>query len=62
MFTLLSGLWKKWQQRYEFYVLIIGLDAAGKTVWGRGFLPVVWFSLLFSLLFVIDGQRYFFIP
>ncbi|EGD74229.1 hypothetical protein PTSG_06239 [Salpingoeca rosetta] len=31
MFTLLSGLWQRWQQRYEYYALIIGLDAAGKT-------------------------------
>eukprot|EP00043_Microstomoeca_roanoka_P001821 m.34827 g.34827 ORF g.34827 m.34827 type:complete len:198 (-) comp11066_c0_seq1:105-698(-) len=31
MFTLLSGLWQRWQQRYEYYVLIIGLDRAGKT-------------------------------
>eukprot|EP01147_Barroeca_monosierra_P011282 gene11282-3321_t len=31
MFTLLSGLWQRWHQKQEFYVLIIGLDAAGKT-------------------------------
>ena len=31
MFTLLRGLWKYIFQRDEYYVLIIGLDNAGKT-------------------------------
>ena len=32
MFTLLSGLWKYTFQKDEYYVLILGLDNAGKTV------------------------------
>jgi len=31
MFTLLSGLWKYTFQKDEYYVLILGLDNAGKT-------------------------------
>lgn len=31
MYTLLSGLWKAWTQKDDFYVLILGLDNAGKT-------------------------------
>ncbi|KAL1433713.1 hypothetical protein MTO96_012249 [Rhipicephalus appendiculatus] len=33
MFTLLSGLWKYISQRDEYYVLILGLDNAGKTTY-----------------------------
>ena len=32
MFTLLSGLWKYVFQKDEYFVLILGLDNAGKTV------------------------------
>ena len=32
MFTLLSGLWKYLFQKDEFFVVILGLDNAGKTV------------------------------
>ena len=32
MYTLLSGLWKYWFQKDEYFVLILGLDNAGKTV------------------------------
>ena len=32
MFTLLSGLWKYSFQKDEYFVLILGLDNAGKTV------------------------------
>lgn len=31
MFTLLHGLWKYIWQRDEYYILIVGLDNAGKT-------------------------------
>ena len=31
MYTLLSGLWKEWTQKDDFYVLILGLDNAGKS-------------------------------
>ena len=31
MYTLLSGLWRNWTLKEEFYVLILGLDNAGKT-------------------------------
>ncbi|KAI9014743.1 ADP-ribosylation factor family-domain-containing protein [Gaertneriomyces semiglobifer] len=31
MYTLLSGLYKQWTQKEEFYVIILGLDNAGKT-------------------------------
>lgn len=36
MYSLLSGLWRYWRQRDEYYVLILGLDAAGKTVGEKG--------------------------
>ena len=32
MFALLSGLWKYLFQKDEYFVLILGLDNAGKTV------------------------------
>ncbi|KAJ3293525.1 ADP-ribosylation factor protein 3 [Borealophlyctis nickersoniae] len=32
MYTLLSGLYKQYTQKEEFYVIILGLDNAGKTV------------------------------
>lgn len=32
MFTLLSGLWQHLWRRDEYYVLLVGLDEAGKTV------------------------------
>jgi ADP-ribosylation factor related protein 1 len=32
MYALLSGLWKYLFQKEEYYVLILGLDNAGKTV------------------------------
>lgn len=32
MFTLLSGLWKYIFQKDEYFILILGLDNAGKTV------------------------------
>ena len=32
MYTLLSGLWKYAFQKDEFFILILGLDNAGKTV------------------------------
>jgi hypothetical protein len=32
MYTLLSGTWKYLTRREEYYVMIIGLDNAGKTV------------------------------
>lgn len=32
MFTLLRGLWKYFFRKDEYYVLILGLDNAGKTV------------------------------
>ena len=35
MFSLLSGLWQHAFQKQEYYVLILGLDNAGKTVRGR---------------------------
>ena len=38
MFTLLSGLWKYLFQKEEYYVLILGLDNAGKTVSACNFL------------------------
>ncbi|KAJ1343911.1 hypothetical protein BSLG_001514 [Batrachochytrium salamandrivorans] len=31
MYTLLSGLYRKYTQREEFFVIILGLDNAGKT-------------------------------
>ncbi|OAJ39960.1 hypothetical protein BDEG_23751 [Batrachochytrium dendrobatidis JEL423] len=31
MYTLVSGLYKKYTQRQEFFVIILGLDNAGKT-------------------------------
>ena len=31
MFSLLYGFWKYWFQKDEYYVLILGLDNAGKT-------------------------------
>lgn len=31
MYTLLSGLYRSLTQKDEFYVLILGLDGAGKT-------------------------------
>ena len=31
MYTLLSGLWKSLTQKDEYFVLILGLDNAGKT-------------------------------
>ncbi|KAK8777145.1 hypothetical protein V5799_029515 [Amblyomma americanum] len=33
MYTLLSGFWKYISQRDEYYVLILGLDNAGKTTY-----------------------------
>jgi hypothetical protein len=32
MYTLLAGLWKYMFQKDEFFILILGLDNAGKTV------------------------------
>jgi len=32
MFTLLRGLWKYFFRKDEYYVVILGLDGAGKTV------------------------------
>lgn len=32
MFTLLQGLWKYFFRKEEYYVVILGLDNAGKTV------------------------------
>jgi len=32
MYTLLSGLWRYVFQKDEYFVLILGLDNAGKTV------------------------------
>jgi ADP-ribosylation factor related protein 1 len=32
MYTLLSGLWHHLSRRDEYYVLLVGLDEAGKTV------------------------------
>ncbi len=32
MYTLLSGLWQSWLRKDEYYVLLVGLDDAGKTV------------------------------
>lgn len=32
MFTLLYGLWKYLFQKDEYFILILGLDNAGKTV------------------------------
>lgn len=34
MFTLLRGLWKYFFRKDEYYVVILGLDNAGKTVGG----------------------------
>ncbi|KAJ3364255.1 small GTP-binding protein domain [Allomyces macrogynus ATCC 38327] len=31
MYTLLSGLYRHWTRKEEYYVIIIGLDNAGKT-------------------------------
>ncbi|KAI9226576.1 MAG: ADP-ribosylation factor family-domain-containing protein [Piptocephalis tieghemiana] len=31
MFTLLSGLYSQWTQKEEYYIIILGLDNAGKT-------------------------------
>ncbi|KND02990.1 small GTP-binding protein domain [Spizellomyces punctatus DAOM BR117] len=31
MYTLITGLYKQWTQKEEFYVIILGLDNAGKT-------------------------------
>ncbi|KAI8821060.1 ADP-ribosylation factor family-domain-containing protein [Fimicolochytrium jonesii] len=31
MYTLFTGLYKQWTQKEEFYVIILGLDNAGKT-------------------------------
>lgn len=31
MYTLLSGLYRAYTQKDDFYVLILGLDNAGKT-------------------------------
>lgn len=33
MYTLLSGLWKYMSQKDEYFVLILGLDNAGKTTY-----------------------------
>lgn len=32
MFTLLRGLWKYFFRKDEYYIVILGLDNAGKTV------------------------------
>ena len=32
MFTLLQGLWKYFFRKEEYYIVILGLDNAGKTV------------------------------
>jgi len=32
MFSLMSGLWKYMFQKEEYFVLILGIDNAGKTV------------------------------
>ena len=32
MFSLVSGLWTHMTRRDEFFILIVGLDNAGKTV------------------------------
>jgi len=32
MYTLLSGLYKYIVQKEEYYIIILGLDNAGKTV------------------------------
>ena len=32
MYSLLSGLWSHMFRRDEYYVLLVGLDDAGKTV------------------------------
>ncbi|KAJ3009423.1 ADP-ribosylation factor protein 3 [Thoreauomyces humboldtii] len=32
MYTLFTGLYKQWTQKEEYYVIILGLDNAGKTV------------------------------
>lgn len=41
MFTLLSGLYSYLTQRQEYFVLILGLDNAGKTV-GQVSQPWLW--------------------
>lgn len=33
MFTLLRGLWNYFFKKEEYYIVILGLDNAGKTVW-----------------------------
>lgn len=32
MYHLLSGLYKQWTQKEEYFIIILGLDNAGKTV------------------------------
>jgi ADP-ribosylation factor related protein 1 len=32
MYTLMTGLYKQWTRKEEYYVIILGLDNAGKTV------------------------------
>lgn len=31
MFSLVHGFWKYWLQKEEYYIIILGLDGAGKT-------------------------------
>ena len=35
MYTLMSGLWRYYTSRDQYYILIVGLDNAGKTVCER---------------------------
>lgn len=35
MFSLLQGLWRYFFRKDEYFVVILGLDNAGKTVWGN---------------------------
>lgn len=55
MYTLLSGLYNYVTQKEEYYVLIIGLDNAGKTVsYISYFIP----SCLELFFFFSNARRY----
>ncbi|TPX57944.1 hypothetical protein SpCBS45565_g06599 [Spizellomyces sp. 'palustris'] len=70
MYTLITGLYKQWTQKEEFYVIILGLDNAGKTVeinstrlnfWdlgGQRELHSIWekyYSECHAIVFVVDA-------
>jgi prolipoprotein diacylglyceryltransferase len=57
MFTLMSGFYKYMFQKEEFFVLILGLDNAGKTVSGFIFCSLICWHLFLRLTWSKQKQN-----